>query len=226
MVSLPNEERSEESSYLCVVVFSNGKLRGPVLTLTSSQGLQQAFCCPVSSFYMKDGRDGLTSHLATSPCHLNVQFFCISLLLQKQVWTWGMYVCVRKRDRFESSPDAPEGICWVPIEGDYTQMELSGRLELLKDFVKMGQWAGSFPSKALSFLFSSCIWLCKAEYSPPAHSSFLNQNQKVIKNWKLMWETFIFILKPGTRFWEWWFEHWFLIFLFRAVGWFLGKCPF
>lgn len=85
MVSLPNEERSEESSYLCVVVFSNGKLRGPVLTLTSSQGLQQAFCCPVSSFYMKDGRDGLTSHLATSPCHLNVQFFCISLLLQKQV---------------------------------------------------------------------------------------------------------------------------------------------
>lgn len=49
-----------------------------------------------------------------------------------------MYVCVRKRDRFES-PDAPEGICWVPIEGDYTQMELSGRLELLKDFVKMGQ---------------------------------------------------------------------------------------
>lgn len=50
MVSLPNEERSEESSYLCVVVFSNGKLRGPVLTLTPSQGLQRAFCCPVSSF--------------------------------------------------------------------------------------------------------------------------------------------------------------------------------
>lgn len=50
MVSLPNEERSKESSYLPVVVFSNGKLRGPVSTLTSSQGLQQAFCCPVSSF--------------------------------------------------------------------------------------------------------------------------------------------------------------------------------
>lgn len=47
---LPNEERSEESSYLRVVVFSNGKLRGPVSMLTSSQGLQQAFCCPVSSF--------------------------------------------------------------------------------------------------------------------------------------------------------------------------------
>lgn len=164
---------------------------------------------------MKDGRDGLTSHLATSPCHLNVQFFCISLLLQKQVWTWGMYVCVRKRDRSESSPDAPEGICWVPIEGDYRQMELSGKLELLKDFVKLGQWAGSFPSKALSFLFSSCIWLCEG-YSPPAHSSFWNQNQKVIKIWKFMWETFIIILKSATRFWEWWCEHWFLFFLFRA----------
>lgn len=50
-----------------------------------------------------------------------------------------MYVCVRKRDRFESGPDAPEGIHWVPIEGDYIQMLLSGRLELLKDFVKPGQ---------------------------------------------------------------------------------------
>lgn len=50
-----------------------------------------------------------------------------------------MYVCIRKRDRFESSTDAPEGIHRVPTEGDYIQMVLSGRLELLKDFVKLGQ---------------------------------------------------------------------------------------
>lgn len=49
-----------------------------------------------------------------------------------------MYVCVRKRDRFESSPDAPEGIRWVPIEGDYIQMVLAGKLEFPKDFVKLG----------------------------------------------------------------------------------------
>lgn len=162
--------------------------------------------------------------------HLAVSFKCTIFLhlfiASKTSLNLGhVCVCVRKRDRFESSPDAPEGICWVPIEGDYRQMELSGRLELLKDFVKLGQWADSFPSKAPSFLFSSCIWLCRQNMAHLLILLFLNQNQKVIKNWKLMWETFILILKPGTRFWEWWWEHIFN-FSVHSGGMFFGQMSF
>lgn len=138
---------------------------------------------------MKDVRDGLASHLATSPCHLNVQFFHISLWLQKQVWTWGMYVCVRKGDRFESSPDAPEGIRWVPRKGDYIQMVLSVRLELLKVFCKARSMSWFFPlqsSVILTHLLYLALWRQNMTHLLIlVQLSSLNQNQKVVKQLKI-----------------------------------------
>lgn len=98
--------------------------------------------------------------------------FSASLYCFKNKFELGACMCVSERDRFESSPDAPEGIRWVPIEGDYIQMVLAGRLKFPKDSVKPGQWAGSFPSKALAFLLVSCFVFAslKAECGPPAHS--------------------------------------------------------
>lgn len=43
--------KGPKSLLICVVLFSSsGKLHGPVLMVTSSQGLQQGCCCLVSSF--------------------------------------------------------------------------------------------------------------------------------------------------------------------------------
>lgn len=69
-----------------------------------------------------------------------------------------MYVCVRKRDRFESSPDAPEGIRWVPRKGDYIQMVLSVRLELLKDFYEAGSMNWLFPLQS-SVILTHLLYL-------------------------------------------------------------------
>lgn len=69
-----------------------------------------------------------------------------------------MYVCVRKRDRFEGRPDAPEGICWVPRKGDYIQMVLSGRWVLLKDFCEAGSMSWFFPLQS-SVILTHLLYL-------------------------------------------------------------------
>lgn len=82
--------------------------------------------------------------------HLAVSFKCsifphLFIASKTSLNLGHVYVCVRKRDRFESSPDAPEGIHWVPRKGDYIQMVLSVRLELLKVFCKAGSMSWFFP---------------------------------------------------------------------------------
>lgn len=62
--------------------------------------------------------------------HLAVSFKCTIFLhlfiASKNKFELGARVCVRKRDRFERTPDAPEGIHWVPTEGHYIQWFTQG----------------------------------------------------------------------------------------------------
>lgn len=98
-----------------------------------------------------------------------------------------------------------------------------------KEFCEAGSISWFFPlqsSVIFARLLYLALWRQNMAHLILVQLSSLNQNQKVIKNWKLAWEAFILILKPETRLWKWYCEHWFLIFLFRDMGCFLGKCSF
>lgn len=98
MVSLPNEERSKESSYLRVVVFSNGKLRGPVSVFDLFTGIAAGFL--MSCLILLNERCERWAHFTLG--HLTVSFKCtifLHLFIASKTGLNLGHVCVHQEKR-------------------------------------------------------------------------------------------------------------------------------
>lgn len=197
MVSLPNEERSKESSYLRVVVFSNGKLRGPVSVFDLFTGIAAGFL--MSCLILLNERCERWAHFTLG--HLTVSFKCTIFLHlfiasktslnlghvcvhQEKRQIWKQYWCTRGHSqgayRGRLYPNGAIRETWAP-----------------KGFCEAGSMSRFFllqSSNVLAHLLYLSLWRWNmAHLLIFVQLSSLNQNQNVVENGKFMWEAFIFI---------------------------------